>query len=279
MNKEILVAIEELGVPLEDTIHLSEGPIIPEIVTTLEDHGFAQAPVLDGKQCVGIVATSHLKELVAEGKPLSLEDPQVDTDHVFRFSDAVSLETLLALMSQKRAVVIVQLLPKLELPLGLLTISDLNRHAVRRSLYELISEVETRLATLIEMHFDDSHDWLQLLNESGQMGLLGHWHYMKLGGIEISMIAGATITHLIQVCQKSAEIRQQLEYSRMQFKKATGSIPKLRNKVMHPVRPLIYSHEEVAEVLKTTENLLQLRDKTRRALEAKGAKSKRDNGS
>ena len=47
---------------------------------------------------------------------------------------------------------------------------------------------------------------------------------------------------------------------------STGGIPDVRNRIMHPVRPLILNKEDVAQLLSVTIVLKTLRDRSQKEL-------------
>ena len=119
----------------------------------------------------------------------------------------------------------------------------------------------------MELTMGDEEDALRHLGELEQIHLLGNYHYMKRGGVELSLFSGTTLSQLLKIAKEQGAVLERLGYSKIKFKEETGSLPDLRNKVMHPVRPLIYSHEDVGRVLRRVRRLAELCGRLRRALD------------
>lgn len=150
--------------------------------------------------------------------------------------------------------------------LGLLTISDLNRHPLRAELYSLMSHAEVELATLVEKAFPDAWTWIRSLNESHQVGILGYWELSRRRGVDVGPVAATTLSQLIRVVSRSKDLLAKLDFqSRNEFEVLTGSIPELRNVVMHPVRPLILEQGDVSRVRDTVLAVRDLLERTREA--------------
>lgn len=150
--------------------------------------------------------------------------------------------------------------------LGLLTISDLNRHPLRAELYSLMSHAEVELATLVEKAFPDAWTWIRSLNEGHQVGILGYWELSRRRGVDVGPVAATTLSQLIQVVSRSKNLLARLGFqSRNEFDLPTGSIPELRNVVIHPVRPLILEHGDVSRVRETVLAVRDLAERTREA--------------
>jgi len=118
---------------------------------------------------------------------------------------------------------------------------------------------------------DDEMTVLKHLGEFDQIRLLGQYYVLKRTGVEISLLAGATLSQLVKIAREVPEVCKTLQFSsKGQLDKSTGSIITLRNKVMHPVRPLIHRQEDVAKVLKTVERLEDLRQRLHHAFSKLG---------
>src|SRR5690606_34397964 len=99
-----------------------------------------------------------------------------------------------------------------------------------------------------------------------QIRLLGHYHFMRQEGVELSLLAGATLSQLLRIAREEPAVLEKLGYGKSKFKDLTGSLPDLRNQVMHPVRPLIHSRGDVAQLLRRVHRLDDLRTRLRRVL-------------
>jgi hypothetical protein len=105
------------------------------------------------------------------------------------------------------------------------------------------------LATLVKREFADPWDWIERLDERSQPQVLGYWELAKRKGVDVGPVAATTLSQLLGVVAKRKDLLQRLGFaSRNAFEEETGSIPDTRNKVMHPVRPLVLNQEEVRKV-------------------------------
>lgn len=260
-----VIDIRALLVPLASALRVETGRVDPDVVSDLETQGFDQAPVRDGEQWAGIVSTVHLRALADGGEAIEPDDPAI-SGHSVRVDEVSDVADLLRALESERAALVVD--AAAGEPVGMVTISDLNRHAVRKALYDLLSEVESRLATLLAHVLDDELDALRHLGELDQIHLLGHYHFMKRGGVELSVLAGASLSQLLKIAREEAGVLDLLGYSKTQFKGETGSLPTLRNQVMHPVRPLVHKQDDVARVHRGVLRLAELRARLRDVLDA-----------
>jgi hypothetical protein len=261
-------------VPLEACVCVVPGDVDPAVLAILENRGFDQAPVYDSQRRIvwGLVETCRLRFLAECGERLSTEDPALSARETwFRIGHCVRIGDILDTMAQQRAVLVVQESDATEYghaewTLGLMTISDLNRHPLRAELYSAMSHVEAGLADLVEKAFPDPWTWIRTLNEGHQVGILGYWELSRRRGVDVGPVAATTLSQLIQAVSRSKELRTKLGFqSRNEFEALTGSIPELRNAVMHPVRPLILEQDDVSGIRKTVLAVHELADRIRKA--------------
>jgi hypothetical protein len=252
---EECVRLEEVCVPLSDCYCVVPGPVSDDDLRELTRQSFDQAPVYDdtSKRYYGLVTTSYLQELQRKDLPLKGDDPAIRTTE-FRVGSYVTIFDVVDILRTSSAVVVIQESDATEYGhteclLGILTISDLNKHAVRSPLYRLISETEAEVARLVLETIPDPWEWIKLLSEDYQVRVLGYWELAKRKDVDIGPIAAVTLTNLLTIIGKSPELRTLLGYaSRSAFEKYAGKIPDFRNRTMHPVRPLILNGEEVQEL-------------------------------
>ena len=80
-------------------------------------------------------------------------------------------------------------------------------------------------------------------------------------------ISSTHLSQLLTVVSKVESLRELFGFSsRKQFDKLVGSIPQLRNQVMHPVRPLVLSTDDVVRLKETIENVAELEMKATKIL-------------
>lgn len=270
--------LRTLCVPLDHCISVKTGKVDPSVLEELETRGFEQAPVYssDRMSVFGLISTKRLREFLEAGIEVDSIDPEIRNDAHFLYTGPfLTLEQLLSTLSGRRAVFVVRESSATEhgyvaWNYGLLTISDLNRHALRSALYTLFSLLESGLASLIQDRFTESWEWIRTLGENHQVGILGYWELSRRKGVDVGPIAAATLAQLLQVVARSKELLATLGFkSRSEFEKLTTHIPETRNWVMHPVRPLIFDTADVETLRETVASVLSLHgsvDRIRKAV-------------
>ena len=267
---EDIIDLERLCIPLEKTVSVSPGPINAGILSKLEGSGFDQAPVYDQntKTYFGLIETTYLRSLFESGDPVRTEDPIVNNgEREFHVGSFVTIFDLLGKMTTQRAIVVIHDSDVTEhgparFIFGLFTISDLNRHAVRSAIYHLLADVEAGLVKWLETIVTDPWEWLQQLEEEQQARVLGYWELSKRVGIDVGPYAALTLSQVVNIISRNGETARRLGYeSRSQFDKAKSPLPNLRNRVMHPVRPLVLTEKDVASLNAAALILEDLRDR------------------
>lgn len=225
--------LRTLCVPLDQCVSVKTGKIDLSALAELEKRGLDQAPVYssDRASVLGLISTRRLRELSESGEQVDGNDPEIRNEaHFLRTGPFLTLEKLLFTLSERRAVFVVRESSAsedgyAETNYGLLTISDLNRHALRGSLYTLFSLLESGLASLIQDSFLESWQWIRTLGENHQVGILGYWELSRRKGVDVGPIAAATLAQLIQVVSRNKELLSALGFkSRSEFEKVTAHI-------------------------------------------------------
>jgi hypothetical protein len=221
---------------------------------------FDQLPVIDVDDAFcGLIATTEARKLYDAGRELERSDPAI---HLHQINAQLLLTDLLTTLADNRAVVIQEHGNGSNHRahwFAIVTISDLNRHHFRAELYPVITEFEAAAAELIDRWFVDPWAWLSKISEDKLVSILGRWELQKRKGVDISPINGCMLTDLVNVIGSFEEIRAKLGFtSGSKFKDATGTFAELRNKIMHPVRPLVLSLEDIKRLRGTIVHIVQL---------------------
>ena len=113
---------------------------------------------------------------------------------------------------------------------GIVTISDLQKLAVRPALFALVTHLELLMAAAIRARFRDrsEEEWLALLGDR-RKNVERDWEKLKAGGLEIDRIAATQFADKRHILVKSGQIR----CSRFQAEREFGSIEDLRNGLAH----------------------------------------------
>lgn len=250
MIDDVLVDVLDLRVDPEDCICAAPGPVDHLVVACLRARDFDQSPVVDSDGSVlGLVKTDCLEGLLENRRPVTANDAAINDYECWELDGP---ELPLVKLLERFLVVTAVVLTNLDHTNfeGLLTISDLNKPAIRNRLYTLMANLEVQLARLVSRSFDDPWDWVKLLREEQQVQVLGYWELARKKGVDVGPTASMTLAQLLTVAEKATEIRLKVGYdSRTAFNKDFGRVPGIRNCVMHPVRPLILGREDVQRVL------------------------------
>ena len=269
------VPFRDLCIPLDRCVCVQPGLIEEAVLSKLQEHDYDEAPVYDPitHRLWGLVATNYLAELRDHGLELNGDDPKVSGEgNFFHIGHFTPIYPLLHRLQTYRAVIVVRakedaVYGDVEFIIGLFSISDLNRQAVRALIYRLFAEVEAGLAVLLERNVADHWIWLSALSEESQARIIGYWEIAKRKGVDIGPISALNLAQLINVIARFKNLLSLLGFdSRKDFESRTGHIPEFRNRIMHPVRPLVLGQEDVRKLYQAARSLEQLRE----VLEAEG---------
>jgi hypothetical protein len=247
------INLRSLYVPSARCISVRYGEVESCILNELMAKGYDQAPVVDdGGEIVGIVATIELEHLQASNAHLVETSTEINKKTI---ATETTLNDLLDALSESRSV----LVNNNSKSIGIVTISDLNKHPLRSAIYPLFATLETELATLIAESCTDPWEWIPNLGRQRRVQVLGSWEVAKRAGVETDPLTGCMFTDLIEVFVKNDTVRTKTSYrNATQARQASEKLPKFRNKVMHPVSPLVLSIEDVTEMRETIRRIEEL---------------------
>ncbi len=274
---EECVRLEEICVPLSECVCVVPGPVPDDVLQALAQGSYDQAPVCDDRTsiCYGFISRLRLEQLRSAGLPLEHNDSAISKAE-FRVGLHTTIYDIIDRLAASPVAMVIRESDATEYGhaewlVGLLTISDLNKHAIRGTLYRLICEAEAAIAALVRHTFDDPWDWIRLLNEDYQVRVLGFWELARRSDVDIGPVAAATLSNLLTIIGKSPGLRSRFGYSsRKRFEESTGKIPDFRNRIMHPVRPLILNRGGVEQLREVALVLEGLRDRSQTELTAGG---------
>lgn len=273
---EECIPLKEVCIPLHECVCVRPGPVSNEVLGILGKERYDYAPVYDAesKTYYGLVHTSYLQQLLKEGANLEADDPYVcDENKKFRVGVHTNIYQLVNKLKSESAVIVIQESDvteyRAEFLLGLFTISDLNRHEIRSVLYRLFSDVESGIANLVERNIPDPWKWITFLSEEQQVRVLGYWELARRRNMDIGPIAATTLTNLLTILWKSPRLLNLFEFrSRKEFDKYSGNLPGFRNRIMHPVRPVVLNQQDVKELYSAVRFLERLKNRAVEILKA-----------
>jgi len=252
-----LVPIREVCTPVDALLCAIAGPVDQTLLVELERRGFDQAPVLAerSRQFIGIVEFPRLRDLMSRGEALLEDDPEVCSERNFLRIGATGLNLfrLLDALRGARAVLVVSESSATELGHhecleGLITLSDLNRVEIRSLVYSILSSSEMILSRALKSAVPDPWDWLPHLTRERQASILGYWELSKRSGVDIGPFPAATLSDLLTILEVSPRLRSVRPSRGKDLKALHHKVLGVRNRVMHPVRPLVAESGEVDEV-------------------------------
>jgi len=134
---------------------------------------------------------------------------------------------------------------------GLVTPADLNKLPVRVYLYFLIGEVELALTLQIRRHFAAAPEQaLHMLSTKRRAELEEQIAGLTEQNIGVDPVQLLRLSDVINIAAKHEPLRSQLGFSsRRAVESALGGLNDLRNRTMHPVRPLLSQVPEDMERL------------------------------
>ena len=280
-----MVDAEVLGqccVPMHECVTVSTGAVDTSILSLLERNRFDQAPVYDSTdgRLLGLVETTRLRHLETRQAALQRDDEGIRPARLnFGTPGSTHIEALLKALRREPAMIYeeegsdpIEGTDEWEdvvWQVGLITIADLNRQPFRAALYSGLALLEADVASLVEACFEDPWKWVGLLGEEHQARILGFVEVTRRNGLDINHVAAATLTQMLRALA-SRPMLDLLGYrSRSDFDSSTGLIPDVRNRVMHPVRPLILGGNDLDRLEEAIAGMRLLNDRVSKALETK----------
>jgi hypothetical protein len=275
---EECIPLEQICTDVSRCICVRPGSVSREILDALDRHDYDQAPVYDpqSKICYGIVDKSYLRQLLEENRELKPNDSHVSNENAWlRIGSHTFIYQLIYKLKSEHAILVIRESDNTEHGFhaslyGLFTISDLNRHEIRSVLYRLFSDVETDIANLVESYISEPWEWISLLGEDHQVRILGYWELAKRRNVDIGPVAATTLTNLLTIVGKTSDLLAVFGYqSRSKFDEYAGKLPDFRNRIMHPVRPLILEPKDVEQLYLVVRFLEELKNRLREKFKQK----------
>jgi hypothetical protein len=265
-----LIDLRSISTPLDQCVVLEPGPLDTRVVAELRRRDFGQAPVINGSGMpLGVIETRVAEKMLESGQHLSETDQSIIR---LRLPMIPSVEVVLDGLSKARGLVVAEESNSYR---GLLTVSDLNRHRFRAVLYGAFAELESLLARLIDVSYADHSLWLDQLRGEVRERLDSYWAESKQRGVDIGPQAGCTLTELIEVVRFSDSLRTDLGFkSKSHYDRQTGRLPEYRNRVMHPVRPLVFGRVEVSRLNSVLKEVRTMSEAARQVLAELGLGSR-----
>ena len=257
------IDLTRLAVPLDRCVVAPLGSITQELLDMLEKGDFDQAPVVKDGIPIGVISRQHLRELHEKHIALTGQDPEINRVHL---EPVTEFDKVLDVLAEHQAAIVRGTVNERVEYVGLVTRSDLNKHPVRVMAYEILARFEMALAQLVAETFSDPWEWLKHLDDDRKARILGYWELAKRRNVDTGPVASITLTELNQVLKQEKQLYRRLGLTEKTVKKLTNSLPEFRNRVMHPVRPLVTDGESCSQLKNALCAALELTQRTESAL-------------
>lgn len=149
--------------------------------------------------------------------------------------------------------------------IGLISVVNINRRQVKVWLFNLLSEVEMLLGSLLSKHFDDAEIEAITLKSSTDKKHEEIKKQLKSDrnkGLDLPIVEYLYFSDLVNVTI-SKELYKQLSFTQTQFKRTLGSLIELRNTVTHPARSLVREAHSAHKLYKRVQRMEDVLNKLR----------------
>lgn len=212
----------QIATPLADatTVDINDPPADAcERLSSLE---FDQAPVYKDGKCVGLVLAQKLRtSTTVKGSLRWLRDCTiVSTDAPLRDVLGALCKDRIVLLAGNRGLD------------SFVTVSDLNRHAVRGHFYLLLSQIEMLLSDIVDATFDGD----RIGRAAAQGSAATYWKEIRSKKVDPRPVEFLDLQELSELFESTAD--EARGWNKSAHDKLTA-LCKLRTTVMHPTRPLL----------------------------------------
>ncbi len=265
----VTIQLSTISTPAEQLLSVRPGPVKQDVLTRAGERGWHRIPVLtDDGDLAGLIPAKKLRKLLESGEPVDAARAELSVPEL---PGKVRVPTLLEAIRDYHAV-IHRADPDEERPdqwFALITPVDLNRPMFRASVYTIIALLETSFGELLSEEFDDDWSAIRLLSDSTAERVREYWKEEKNDGLDLSPIAQITLSDMFHIAAESRNVWRMLGYDSPDALRPIGhEINDIRNRIMHPVRPLISRERDVALVLKAVDSMIAITQEIQRQVPA-----------
>lgn len=248
------VDLSRIYVSLENCETATVGENPGRVLQRLRKHVYDQAPILTkAGDLLGLIYAEDLKPLFEAGLPLDKDVLAIRKTTIPR---EPALADLLQVMSKNRAVLVTSANDQAERgfhcgAIGLLTVSDLNKPPMQAVLFVILSEIETTLARAIEVAYEEPREWIEFLPRPSQARILGYWEVAKRENMDAGAIQSCNLGDLIAIGRKTKSLQVAIVGISGGNSRCSDALCRLRNRVVHPVAPLLHDQASVSNLYET----------------------------
>lgn len=265
----VTIQLSTISTPAEQLLSVQPGPVKQDVLARAEERGWHRIPVLtDDGDLAGLVPAKKLRALLGSGEPIDAAKAELTVPEL---PGKVRVPVLLEAIRDHHAV-IHRADPDEDRPdqwFALITPVDLNRPMFRASVYTIIALLETSFGELLSEEFDDDWSAIRLLGAGTEERVREYWEEQKDDGLDLSPIARITLSDMFHIAAESRNVWRLLGYDSPKALRPIGhDINDIRNRIMHPIRPLVPHERDVALVLEAVEHMIAITKEIQRQVPA-----------
>jgi len=257
----VVIQLSTISTPVEQLLSIRPGPVDPGIIHRAEDKGWTRIPVLtDDGDLAGLIPVKKLRMLIKSGEQI---DPATAVIDVPELPGTVPVLDLLTAIRDHHAVIhrAAEGEDRPDRWFALITPADLNRPLFRAAVYTIIALLETSFGELLMEEFDDDWKAIRLLSEGTEKRVREYWKEQKDEGLDLSPVVQLTLSDMFFIARESRKVWGLLGIgSPEQLADVAHSINEIRNRIMHPIQPLIPRERDVALVHDAVARMLRMID-------------------
>lgn len=253
----VMIDITTISTPRQAAIVATVGKIEPAVVKQAEEARVRAVPMLDANgACLGAISLQKMGKLLASKTPLT---PDHATFRCAFIPHLVPVLELLKLLAE-HGMIMHRADPDADDYqtdwFGIVTTADLNRPIFRAHIYQMLVILETSLGHLIMDEFGDDWGAIRLLSDHTQRRIREFYDEERAEGIDLSPVTNATLSDLFHIATESNRVWSLMGFdSPNQLREVGHRISDIRNRIMHPVRPLIVNERELTEIVAGVEDI------------------------
>lgn len=259
----VMIDLTTVSTPKQRAITVSPGKIDAALVEQAQEARVRSLPIVgDNSECLGAISVKRLAELEASNTKLTADHATVPCNILPHLMPVSALLRRL----RDEGVILHGADPDAddyqENWFGIVSTADLNRPIFRAHIYRMLVILETSLGQLIMDEFGDDWGAIRLLSDSTQKRIKEFYDEERAEGVDLSPVTNATLSDLFHIATESNNVWRLLEFDDPnQLRPIARGINDLRNTIMHPVRPLIVSWEELKDIVDAVNDVEMLTDR------------------
>lgn len=257
----VTIQLSTISTPAERLLSVKPGPVDPAFINRAEAKGWHRIPVLtDDGDLAGLISLKKLRNLVQTGEPI---DPAKAEITVPEMPGQVPVLDLLDAIRDHHAV-IHRAGPDEDRPdnwFALITPTDLNRPLFRAAVYTVIALLETSFGELLMEEFEDDWSAIRLLSDGTEARVREYWKEQKNEGLDLSPIVQITLSDMFHIARESRTVWKMLGFASPDaLGPIAHDINDIRNRIMHPIQPLIPHERDVTLVRNAVADMIRMTD-------------------